>query len=170
MTDEAAQKHGHTVLRLPVAHCELNPIELAWASVKGYVAKHNQEFSLREVKRLTPEGFAHTTVDMWRGFCRHVVDVENRYIEKDGICEDTVEEMRIEIGDEDESDDDDDDYDDVDDLLDDSDRQLIDRVLEQTSTSTSTQTADVCTNVRRDLTERLQDYEPHFLESVLPLP
>ena len=170
LTDEAAQKHGHTVLRLPVAHCELNPIELAWASVKGYVAKHNQEFSLREVERLTPEGFAHTTVDMWRGFCRHVVDVENRYIEKDGICEDTVEEMRIEIGDEDDSDDDDDDYDDVDDLLDDSDRQLIDRVLEQTSTSTSTQTADVCTNVRRDLTERLQDYEPHFLESVLPLP
>ena len=29
LTDEAAHKHGHTVLRLPVAHCELNPIELA---------------------------------------------------------------------------------------------------------------------------------------------
>ena len=87
-------------------------------------------------------------------------------IEKDGICEDTVEEMRIEIGDEDESDDDDDD--DVDELLDDSDRQLIDRVLEQTSTST--QTSHVCTNVRCDLTERLQDYEPHFFKSVLPLP
>ena len=75
--------------------------------------------------------------------------------------------MRIEIGGEDESDDDDDD-DDVDVLLDDSDRQLIDRVLEQTSTST--QTSDVYTNVKRDLTERLQDYKPHFLASVLPLP
>ena len=29
LTDEAAYTHGHTVLRLPVAHCELNPIELA---------------------------------------------------------------------------------------------------------------------------------------------
>ena len=35
-TDEAANKHGHTALKLPVAHYELNPIELAWASVKGY--------------------------------------------------------------------------------------------------------------------------------------
>lgn len=24
-------------MRLPVAHCELNPIEMAWAQVKGYV-------------------------------------------------------------------------------------------------------------------------------------
>ena len=39
LTDEAAEQHGHTVLRLPIAHCELNPIELAWASVKGYIAK-----------------------------------------------------------------------------------------------------------------------------------
>ncbi len=36
LTDEAIHEHGHRVLRLPVAHCELNPIELAWASVKGY--------------------------------------------------------------------------------------------------------------------------------------
>ena len=37
LTDKAAHEHGHTVLRLPVAHCELNPIELAWASVKAYI-------------------------------------------------------------------------------------------------------------------------------------
>ena len=29
LTNEAAKQHGHIVLRLPVAHCELNPIELA---------------------------------------------------------------------------------------------------------------------------------------------
>ena len=28
LTDKATQQHGHTVLRLPVAHCELNPIEV----------------------------------------------------------------------------------------------------------------------------------------------
>ena len=74
------------MLCLPIAHCELNPIELAWASVKGYVAKHNKDFNLKEVSRLTADGFKHTTTDMWRNFCRHVVDVENRYIEKDGIA------------------------------------------------------------------------------------
>ena len=32
VTDELAEQRGHTVLHLQVAHCELNPIELAWAS------------------------------------------------------------------------------------------------------------------------------------------
>ena len=27
---------GHEVVHLPVAHCELNPIKLAWAYVKVY--------------------------------------------------------------------------------------------------------------------------------------
>ena len=50
LTEEAIHEHGHTVLRLPVAHCELNPIELAWASVKGYVAKHNKDYNLQEIE------------------------------------------------------------------------------------------------------------------------
>lgn len=76
LVDEVIHKHGHEVLHLPVAHCELNPIELAWASMKGYVAKHNRDYNLREVQRLTPEGFKHTTTDE---VCRHVVDVENEF-------------------------------------------------------------------------------------------
>lgn len=48
-----------------------------------------------------------------------MIDVENRYIEQDGIVEDTVEEMRIEIGEED----DDESEDDGDELMDDTDRQ-----------------------------------------------
>ena len=82
---------------LYVAHCELNPIELAWASVKNYIAKHNTRYTLEEVQQLTPEAFAHTTTDMWRNFCKHVVDVENDYniITKDGIREDTLEEMTL---------------------------------------------------------------------------
>ncbi|KAK3107814.1 hypothetical protein FSP39_022797 [Pinctada imbricata] len=30
-TDELAHQNGHVVLRTPVRHCELNPIELIWA-------------------------------------------------------------------------------------------------------------------------------------------
>ena len=165
LTDEVAQKHGHTVLRLPIAHCELNPIELAWASVKGYVAKQNKDFNLKEIERLTPQGFEHTTTDMWRNFCRHVVDVENKYIELDGILEDTVEEMRIEIGEEDDDSDDDDD-----DLFDDNDRQMIDSALHEANMPSTSSNTDICTNPRRDLTERLQQYDANFLDSVLPLP
>jgi hypothetical protein len=45
--------HGHEVLRTPVRHCELNPIELIWAQVKGFEAKHNTTFRLKDVKELT---------------------------------------------------------------------------------------------------------------------
>jgi hypothetical protein len=38
-TDEIANLHGHEVLRTPVRHCELNPIELIWAQVKGFVSE-----------------------------------------------------------------------------------------------------------------------------------
>ena len=97
LTDKAAHEHGHTVLRLPVAHCELNPIELAWASVKAYIARHNTRYTLQEVQRLTPEGLKHTTADMWRNFYRHVVKVEEDYMVKDGIVEETLEEMTLTI-------------------------------------------------------------------------
>ena len=40
LTDVEAEADGHECVRLAVAHCELNPIELAWANVKEYVRKH----------------------------------------------------------------------------------------------------------------------------------
>ena len=80
LTDEA---HGHTVLKLPVAHCEFNPIELAWVSVKGYVDKYNKTHcNLPEIERLTSDRFTITMTDMWRNFCKYVVDIENDYFEK----------------------------------------------------------------------------------------
>ena len=91
----------HIVLRLPVAHCELNPIELAWGSVKGYVAKHNKTHNLPEIEQHTFDGFIYTTTDMWKIYCRHVVDIENDCFEKYGLVEDTLEEFIIEIGEDD---------------------------------------------------------------------
>lgn len=34
---DMARAAGPTILRLPPYHCELNPIELAWTMIKGYV-------------------------------------------------------------------------------------------------------------------------------------
>ena len=48
LTDVEAK--GHEVVRLPVAHCELNPIELAWAHVKEYVRRQNKEFTMAEIQ------------------------------------------------------------------------------------------------------------------------
>jgi hypothetical protein len=37
--DNIANLHGHEVIRPTVRHCELHPIKLIWAQVKGFVAK-----------------------------------------------------------------------------------------------------------------------------------
>ena len=63
LTDVEAEAHGHECVCLPVAHCELNPIDLAWANVKEYVRKHNQQFTMAEVEHLTPTGISATMAD-----------------------------------------------------------------------------------------------------------
>ena len=115
---------------------------------------------MAEIQRLTPQGFTHTTTDMWRGFCRHVVDVENNYFEKDGLVEDLMDNFVIEFGDGDC------DSDDEEELIDDDDRRLIDNALRQT---TDTDTFTVCTNPRRDLTSTIQNLDPDFCDAVVPL-
>ena len=83
---------------LPVAHCELNPIELAWANVKEYVRKHNQQFTMAEVKHLTPTGISVTTPDLWKKYTEHCRRVEDKYWEEHGLIKETVEEFTIEFG------------------------------------------------------------------------
>ena len=49
-TDKISNLHRHEVIRTPVRHCELNPIELIWAQVKGFVVKNNTTFRLKMLK------------------------------------------------------------------------------------------------------------------------
>ena len=132
------------------------------------MAKHNLKFNLTEVQRLTPEGFQHTTVDMWRKFCRHMVDIENDYFDKDGLVDDMVDEIIIECdGDEMEDEDEDD-------LLDEDDRHLIDMALQlsqQNETNTTESTTN--TNSQHNLTDMdpsfIENMDPNFLDCILPL-
>ena len=78
-TDKIADLHGHEVIRTFVRHCELNPIELIWAQVKGFVAKSNTTFRLKEdVKELTYAAFGKITKDVWTKAEEHVVKIEKR--------------------------------------------------------------------------------------------
>lgn len=47
----------HEVVGLPVAHNELNLIEMVWSQVEEYVMDHNHLFTTTEVERLAHEGF-----------------------------------------------------------------------------------------------------------------
>ena len=51
LMDEAAEYHRHVVL-----------------SVKGDVAKQNENFNLKENEQLTPEGFTHTARNYCSGY------------------------------------------------------------------------------------------------------
>ena len=66
-----AKEYGHEILRLPPYHCELNPIELAWAAEKNYVAGENKDMSLDSVEKLfrkkreeLPEDFGENALSM----------------------------------------------------------------------------------------------------------
>ena len=98
-TDTVAEAAGHSVLRLPIAHCELNPIELVWAQVKGCAARNNKKFTMAEALKLSHEGNEKVTAENWAACVRHVVDkVEPDFWEEDHICENVVEEFIIRVG------------------------------------------------------------------------
>ncbi|CAH2001242.1 unnamed protein product [Acanthoscelides obtectus] len=97
--DEMAASQNKTVLRLPPYHCELNPIELIWAEVKNYIAKHNTTFKFCDLKGLFKEALELITAQKWENCIKHVKDkVEKRMWELDNILEEQVEPFIIDIG------------------------------------------------------------------------
>ena len=103
--DEIAKAAGHEVVRLPPYHCELNPIEIAWAQVKGYIRVHNTKFTLTHVKELSFAGFAHVGSEEWEKLVQHVQNkVEDKLWEEDPLQESYIEEFIIQVGDSDEED------------------------------------------------------------------
>ena len=88
VADEMGLAAGHEVVRLPVAHCTLNPIELAWAQVKGHIKANNRAFTLSKVEHLAWEGFEVVTRGKWADLVTHVRDeVEDHYWVVDGLAE-----------------------------------------------------------------------------------
>ncbi|KAG7308202.1 hypothetical protein JYU34_006871 [Plutella xylostella] len=73
--DEYAKSKNISVPRLPPYHCELNPIELIWAQVKGDVAANNTTFKMRELKELFAAAVQKVTPEKWKKCCKHVIDV-----------------------------------------------------------------------------------------------
>ncbi|XP_029345261.1 uncharacterized protein LOC115034062 [Acyrthosiphon pisum] len=83
--DELAKSYNHTVLRLPPYHCELNPIELAWSSVKNHVRMNNTTYKLPDVKQLLILGVSRVDSTMWTNFIRHTKKEEKKFYDIDII-------------------------------------------------------------------------------------
>lgn len=96
--DFLLQQHGHTVLRLPPYHPDLNPIELIWATIKNAVAKLNVTFKLDDVSRLAQIEFAKITPVEWKKRCDHVIKIEDNYLENEHFVDIQTEELIINLG------------------------------------------------------------------------
>ncbi|CAG4958981.1 unnamed protein product [Colias eurytheme] len=102
-TDEdelLAKKYGIEVLRLPPYHCELNPIELIWADVKGHIARNNATFQFEKVKALLGEGIAKVTSDRWKKCVEHVRK-EEKFFKLDFIVDDVTDKFITSVTDSD---------------------------------------------------------------------
>jgi hypothetical protein len=85
VNDELAKSQGHQLIRLPPYHCELNPIEMVWSQVKGYVARQNSEFKISEVEKLLQEGVKEVTPVNWAKCDQRVQRTEQRMRDIEGL-------------------------------------------------------------------------------------
>lgn len=97
VVDELAAQSGVTVMRLPPYHCELNPIELVWAQVKGHVARNNRTFKMVEVKKLLEEGLSEVTPEKWVNCINHTKKVENEMCQLNHIIDDVQDRLVINL-------------------------------------------------------------------------
>ena len=81
----------------PPYHCELNPIELAWAAEKNYVAGENKDISLDSVEELFRKKREELPEDFWRKCVEHVKKIEENYWELDRIQDNKVEQLIIKL-------------------------------------------------------------------------
>ncbi|PZC80770.1 hypothetical protein B5X24_HaOG213994 [Helicoverpa armigera] len=95
------------------AVCELNPIELVWAQVKGNVASHMKTHKMAELKIVLKESIQNIDAEKWKKCIKHVKEiVEPKMDAMDRNVETMTERFIINVGNDSsdgtESDDDDD--------------------------------------------------------------
>jgi transposase len=82
--DKIAREAGHSILRTPPYHPELQPIETCWAIVKNYVAQHN-DCTMKKMLILLEEGLGKVT----KKICQKLIEKINLQ-EKTFWNEDTI--------------------------------------------------------------------------------
>lgn len=105
--DELAKQNNKMVLRLPPYHCQLNPIEMVWTMVKGYVKSNKNTFETQDIKVLLEQCINQVTAEHWRNCIRHVTDEEKKMWEIDYIVDrmsDDIPPLIINVTDETDSD------------------------------------------------------------------
>lgn len=93
--DKIAEEHGHTVLRLPPYHCDLNPIELVWAQVKNAVAMTNTDYNMSSVEEDLHKAINNVTAENWKKCVEHVKKIEAYMWDLDGISDEVQDRIVV---------------------------------------------------------------------------
>ncbi|CAF4197206.1 unnamed protein product [Rotaria sordida] len=89
--DQVAIQYNVEIIRLPIKHCCLNPIELCWANLKDYVRKNNTHFRITDVHQLAAEFIAGYDGDASAKAIEHARKIENQFRVADRFVEEYVE-------------------------------------------------------------------------------
>lgn len=82
LVDNIANDQGHSILRTPPYHPELQPIETCWAVVKNHVAQHN-DCTMKKVNLLLNEGFKKVTAKTCRKLISKIAKQEDEFWTED---------------------------------------------------------------------------------------
>lgn len=90
--DEFVKVNNRIILRIPPYHCELNPIEQAWVSVKTHVRTNNKmTYTFPEVKRSLIEGVESVNAEKWKTFINNTKTEEIMFWEVDFIIDEVLD-------------------------------------------------------------------------------
>lgn len=81
--DKIAEEYGHSILRTPQYHPELQPIEMCWGIVKNHMAR-NCDFTMQKLRCNLPIAFSQVTSKTCRKLIEKIVSEENKYWDEDG--------------------------------------------------------------------------------------
>lgn len=92
--DDIAMNAGHTVLRLPPNHCEFNPMELAWAMVRGNVKQHDAATDkIDDARQVLATAIERVTAENWHNFIEHAIEEENKIWQLDDIMDEMLDSL-----------------------------------------------------------------------------
>jgi len=93
LADKFANDEAHIkIIFLPVAHPELNPIEMVWGLIKRRVASRNLHFSLSLVETETRKQLQEITPELFNKFVQHTLKEEQKYRDLTNTFEENEEE------------------------------------------------------------------------------
>jgi transposase len=89
--DEIADKKGHTVLRTPPYHPELQPIEMCWGIIKNKVSR-NCNFTMQNLENQLEESFKTVTAEICAKIIKKIRRTEDKFWEEDAMLDRILEE------------------------------------------------------------------------------